>query len=141
MCYPAQLYSFQPREEFDEQSELDSYETVNIDSVLLKKAADEIRNGKYGEVHSMIIFKDSKMLFEEYFQGHQYKWDGPNHHGELTNWDQSMRHGVKSVSKSIVSLCIGIAIDKGFIKSVEQSVFDFLPEQQRLKTGGKEKSP
>lgn len=111
----------------------------NGDSVLLRKAAAEIRNGKYGEVHAMIIFKDNILLFEEYFPGHQYKWDGPNHHGEKINWDQSMLHGVKSVSKSIVSLCIGIAIDKGFIKNVNQSVFDYLPGHQSFKKEGKEK--
>lgn len=111
----------------------------NGDSVLLRKAAAEIRNGKYGEVHAMIIFKDNILLFEEYFPGHQYKWDGPNHHGEKINWDQSMLHGVKSVSKSIVSLCIGIAIEKGFIKSVNQSVFDYLPGHQSFKKEGKEK--
>jgi CubicO group peptidase (beta-lactamase class C family) len=138
-CYPARTYSFQPLEKFNEQSELDSSERVNIDSILLKKATDEIRNGKYGEVHSMIIFKDNKLVFEEYFPGHQYKWDGPNHHGEWVSWDKSMRHGVKSVSKSIVSLCIGIAIDKGIIKSVDQSVFDYLPDHQHLKKEGKEK--
>lgn len=111
----------------------------NGDSVLLRKAAAEIRNGKYGEVHAMIIFKDNILLFEEYFPGHQYKWDGPNHHGEKIIWDQSMLHGVKSVSKSIVSLCIGIAIEKGFIKSVNQSVFDYLPGHQSFKKEGKEK--
>lgn len=111
----------------------------NGDSVFLRKAAAEILNGKYGEVHAMIIFKDNILLFEEYFPGHQYKWDGPNHHGEKIIWDQSMLHGVKSVSKSIVSLCIGIAIDKGFIKSVNQSVFDYLPGHQSFKKEGKEK--
>ena len=74
----------------------------------------------------MIIFKDNKLVFEEYFQGHRYKWDGANHHGEWINWDKSTLHGVKSVSKSITSLCIGIAIDKGFIKSVHQSIFCLL---------------
>ena len=33
-----------------------------------------------------------------------------------------------SVAKSIVSLLVGCAIDGGFISSVEQSVFDFVPE-------------
>jgi len=138
-CYPAPSNSYQSLKYNKGRFDNDSIAEGSIDSVLLKKAADEIRNGKYGEVHSMIIFKDNKIVFEEYFPGHQYKWDGPNHHGEWISWDKSMRHGVKSVSKSITSVCIGIAIDKGFIKSVDQSVFDFLPEHQHLKTGGKEK--
>ncbi len=119
--------------------EVGSLEEVNIDSVLLKKAVDKINCGKYDEVHSMIIFKDGKLVFEEYFQGHRYKWDGANHHGEWISWDKSTLHGAKSVSKSITSICIGIAIDKGFIESVHQSVFDYLPDHQYLKASGKER--
>jgi len=137
---------YPPQEDYYQQSAYSSQivgnKTVavrNIDTVLLQKAAEEIRQGKYGEVHAMLVFKDNNMLFEEYFPGHQYKWDGPAHHGEWINWDKSMLHGVKSVSKSITSLCIGIAIDKGFIKSVDQSVFDYLPDHQQLKRDGKEK--
>jgi len=37
-------------------------------------------------------------------------------------------HHVYSVTKSIVSLLIGIAIDDGAIRSVDQRVLDFLPE-------------
>ncbi len=137
--FPAPPYTYQPLKYINDGIGVDTIEKGNVDSILLKNAAVEIRNGKYGEVHAMIIFKDNKMLFEEYFPGHQYKWDGPNHHGEKISWDHSMLHGVKSVSKSIVSLCIGIAIDKGFIKSAGQSVFDYLPDHQPLRKGAKKK--
>jgi CubicO group peptidase (beta-lactamase class C family) len=131
--------AYHPFEFISEGLKVDSVEKVNIDSILLKKAVDEINLGKYGEVHSMLVFKDNKIVFEEYFKGHKFKYEGANHHGELINWDKSTLHGVKSVSKSIVSLCIGIAIDKGLIKSVHQSIFDYLPDHQHLKKSGKEK--
>jgi len=138
-CKPTIPYSYHPPEYINDGFEVGSIEEVNIDSVLLKKAVDRINCGKYDEVHSMLIYKDSKLVFEEYFQGHRYKWDSENHHGEWINWDKSTPHGVKSVSKSITSLCVGIAIDKGFIESVDQSIFDYLPNHQHLKTNGKEK--
>ena len=138
-CEPTVKYSYHPPEYINDGFEVGSLEEVNIDSVLLKKVVDKINCGKYDEVHAMIIFKDSKLVFEEYFQGHRYKWDGANHHGEWISWDKSTLHGIKSVSKSIASTCIGIAIDKGFIKSVHQSIFDYLPNHQHLKVGVKEK--
>ncbi len=138
-CKPALQYSYHPPEYSNDGFEVGSLEEVNIDSVLLKKAVDRINCGKYDEVHSMLIFKDSKLVFEEYFQGYRYKWDGENHHGEWTSWDKSTPHGVKSVSKSITSIGVGIAIDKGFIKNVHQSIFDYLPDHQHLKMSGKEK--
>ena len=137
--YASLQYAYHPLEFISDGFKVDSLEKGSIDSILLKKAVDEINLGKYGEVHSMLIFKDNKIVFEEYFKGHRYKYDGANHHGELISWDKSTLHGVKSVSKSIVSLCIGIAIDKGFIKSVHQSIFDYLPEHRHLKKRGKEK--
>ncbi|GAI75741.1 unnamed protein product, partial [marine sediment metagenome] len=96
-------------------------------------------SNKYFPENSMLIFKDNKLVFEEYFEGHKYKWDAPKHHGELVTWDRTMLHDVKSVTKSITSTCIGIAVDKGFIESVHQSIFDYLPEHQHLNTDGKDK--
>jgi CubicO group peptidase (beta-lactamase class C family) len=111
---------------------------VNIDMTLINKAINKIHNGRYGEVHSLLIFKDEKLVMEEYFKGHEYQWDAPYHYGELVEWNMDSIHCVHSVSKSITSLCVGIAIDKGFIKSVHQSIFDYLPDYQYLKTEGKE---
>jgi CubicO group peptidase (beta-lactamase class C family) len=105
---------------------------------MITKAVGRIYQGKYKEVHSMLIFKDGKLVFEEYYEGHKYKWDGVNHHGELVTWDRDMLHNLMSANKSITSACIGIAIDEGFIGNVNQSIFDYLPEHQHLKKDGKE---
>ena len=35
------------------------------------------------------------------------------------------------MSKSIVSILIGIAIDEGYIESVDQKIIDFIPEYKR----------
>jgi len=132
-------YTYQPPEDIGDGFDVGTLDEVNIDAELIEKAVDKIHQGKYKEVHSMLIFKDNKLVFEEYFKGHKYKWDAPNHHGELVSWDRSMEHPVMSVTKNITSTCIGIAIDKGFIQSVHQSIFDYLPEHQHLNTDGKDK--
>ncbi len=138
-CVPTIQYSYHPPEYINDGFEVGTLEEVNIDSVLLKNAIGKINCGTYDEIHSMLIFKDSKLVFEEYFEGHKYKWNGANHHGEWINWDKSTPHGIQSVSKSITSTCIEIAIDKGFIKSVQQSIFDYLPDHQQLKTSDTKK--
>ena len=138
-CDPAHQYTYHPPEYINDGFEVGSLDEVNIDSALLKKAVDRINCGKYDEVHSMIIFKDNKLVFEEYFPGHKYKWDGINHHGEWVTWDRSMPHNIMSATKSITSACIGIALEKGFIESVHQPIFDYLPKYQHLITDGKEK--
>jgi len=44
-------------------------------------------------------------------------------------------HDIRSISKSVVSACIGIAIQQGKIKSVDQKIFDFFPECAKQDTG------
>lgn len=124
---------------YNDGLDVGTLEQVNLNKNLIVESIERIRKGKYGEVHSMLIYKDNKLVLEEYFAGHRYNWDSPGHHGEWVSWDRSTLHGVKSVSKSITSACIGIAIDHGFIKSVHQSIFDYLPDHSFLNMSGKEK--
>ena len=59
-----------------------------------------------------IIGEGNRLLYEEYFNGRQ-----------RNSWQTSF-----SMAKSFVSTLIGIAIDAGRIKSVDQSIAEFLPE-------------
>ena len=136
---PSSQYTYGPPEKINDGIDVGSLGEVNIDSALIKKAVDSISQGRYKEVHSMLIFKDDKLVFEEYFKGHKFKFDTTNHHGELLTWDRTMLHNLMSVTKSIASVCMGIAIDNGFIGSVHQSIFDYLPKHQHLKKDGKDK--
>lgn len=68
--------------------------------------------------HSVLISKSGKIVYENYFDGY---------HADIP-------HDTRSASKSIASAIVGIAKDKSLFKNVEQSIFDFLPNQyQTLK--------
>ncbi len=60
----------------------------------------------------LIVVRDDQILFEEYYG------DNNNNSSRFISW---------SVAKSIVSALIGIAIEEGSIRSIEQSVTDYLP--------------
>lgn len=135
----AHLYTYSQPKSINDGIQVGTLYEVNIDTILIASAVGKIFSGKYNEVHSMLIFKDKKLVFEEYFQGHRYKWDAPNHHGEMVNWDKFTPHHIMSATKSITSMCIGIAIEKGYIKSVNQPISDYLPEYKHLLINGKEK--
>ncbi|UHA75492.1 serine hydrolase domain-containing protein [Paenibacillus sp. 481] len=64
------------------------------------------------ETSGFIVIKDGKIVNEQYFNG---------------SFDCS-RHLSMSVSKSVTSALIGIAIDEGKIKSVDDLVTDYLPQ-------------
>jgi len=130
-------YPYDPPPAMNDGLDVGYPEDVNMDAYPLQKAVGRIEKGRYGEVHSMLIYKDGMLVFEEYFPGHQYQWDAPGHKGEFVMWDRGSLHCIHSSTKSIVSLCIGIAVEMGFIESVQQSIFDYLPNYQHLNTGDK----
>jgi CubicO group peptidase (beta-lactamase class C family) len=136
---PSNTYVYKSPENINDGLDVGTLSEAGMDLALIEKAVDDINRGKFKEVHSMLIFKDNKLVLEEYFSGHKYQWDGPNYYGDLVAWDRSTLHCIQSDTKSITSACIGIAIDKGFIKSVHQSIFDYLPDHQHLNTDGKDK--
>lgn len=55
---------------------------------------------------------------------------------EWNNYKKIDTCHVMSATKSIVALLVGIALDKGFIKSTDQPVLDFFPEY-KIKRGEK----
>ncbi len=48
--------------------------------------------------------------------------------GYLHPYNKDIKHIIHSCTKSIVSVLIGIAIDNGYIKSIDQPLFSFFPE-------------
>lgn len=73
---------------------------------------ESIINEKYSNMTGLIIRKNDIQIYEKYFN-------------DYTKEDQVH---IASVTKSIISILIGIAIDKGYIQSVDQYVLDFFPD-------------
>ena len=79
---------------------------------------EQIISSKYGNTTGIVIIKDGVVLCEKYFQG----------------CTANSRVHVYSVTKSVISILIGIALDKGYIKNMEEKVLDYFPEY-RVKRG------
>lgn len=130
-------YIYQLPAKANDGFEVGTLDDVGIDPDTIGLAIDEIWSGRFGEVHSMLIYREGKLVLEEYFPGHDYAWESENFHGDWVDWGRDVEHNVHSVGKSITSACVGIAIDQGFIESVEEPIFKYLPAYQYLETGEK----
>lgn len=137
-CNISAQYQYQQPIDLGDGLTTASIEQTNLNLETIARGIDRIGTGRFQEVHSMLIYKDGNLVLEEYFEGHRYQWDAPGHYGEYVTWDRTMQHCIHSDTKSIVSLCIGIAIDQGFIESVQQSIFDYLPNYQEYNVNNKE---
>lgn len=106
---------------------------VGLDVEPLQEAIELINEGTYSNVHSILIVKDGMLVFEQYFPGYQWDFEGEDFRGEYTRFDRDTLHNLASVTKSFTATLIGIAIDRGDIPDVNQRLFDYFPEYASLR--------
>src|ERR1044072_2910807 len=84
-------------------------------------------------MHAVGIAPHGRLVFEQYFAGEDELWGTPRGAQEF---DATTKHDMRSVSKSVTSLLVGIAIDRELIKSVGDPILKFFPDYSALKTAG-----
>lgn len=94
-----------------------SPESQNVNSNLLNILESKIESGNYGKINSLLIIKNGFLIYEKYFNG----------------FSKEQLHPMYSVTKSVTSALIGIAIDQQKINNLEQKVLSFFPEYSDLK--------
>lgn len=72
-----------------------------------------VKNNK--QLYAVIVSQNGKIVFSQYFNG---KTD-------------TTLYNNQSLTKSVMSLLIGIAIDKGYISSVDQKIAKYFPELKK----------
>lgn len=85
-----------------------------------KQQLHELIKNKQPNICQIVAIKNNEVVYKD-------TWN---------NYDDSDNIHIASVTKSITSLLVGIAIDKGYIKSVDQKVLDFF-EEYKIKRGEK----
>jgi len=115
-----------------------SLSSVEMDKSLFENLVVKINVGIYGEVHSVLVIKENKLVFEKYWSGHDFNYSGQNYHGKFVDFDMNTRHNTHSTTKSFTSALVGIAINQGFIQTKEDIIFDYLPNYNDLKNQGRE---
>jgi CubicO group peptidase (beta-lactamase class C family) len=107
-------YRYQAPIETDDGWETSSLREESVDPEKISELMRNILNGNEEgkNVHSVLLVKSGKLVLEEYFYG--------THRNYI--------HHIQSDTKSVTSILMGIAIDKGFIKDINQPILDFFPE-------------
>lgn len=95
----------------DDGLNVSTLQNEGIDEETVKTLITKILNEEILNIHSLLIVKNGRLVLEEYFAGYA----------------RNALHSVASVTKSITSILIGIALDKQIIASVDSSIYDLLP--------------
>ncbi|MBD2864775.1 serine hydrolase domain-containing protein [Paenibacillus oceani] len=73
---------------------------------------ERVLKSEYSNISGILVVKSGLVAYENYLNG-----CGPDD-----------AHHVASVTKSVLSALVGIAVDAGYIRSIDQKVLDFFPE-------------
>jgi CubicO group peptidase (beta-lactamase class C family) len=110
---------------------IDTPDATGFDRSRLCGVADMLQEAD--DVHSVVVARHGRLVFEQYFAGYDEPW---GHDDKRYEFDATMQHDMRSVSKSVVSLLTGIAIDRGLIQGVDAPVLQFFPEAASVATEG-----
>ncbi|WOH68886.1 serine hydrolase [Bradyrhizobium sp. BWA-3-5] len=106
-----------------------------IDRAALCRMADRlVASG--ANVHAVLVARGGKLAFERYFRNTD---EISGRRVENVAFDAGTLHNVKSVTKGVASLALGIAIDRGLIRSVNEPIFSFFPELADLRSPEKDR--
>ncbi|WP_262690524.1 serine hydrolase domain-containing protein [Kordiimonas aestuarii] len=101
----------------------------------------DIKGGKFKDIHSVLVYRDGALLYENYFRGtnDHIDFEGgvkrvPGE--EAMWWDADKPHYVASVTKAITGILAGIALDD-LNATAGAKVRDLLPPNLAAKLTGK----
>ena len=102
-------------------------ESVGLDSASLCPLVKWLKESEPSNVHAVLVARHGALVFEHYFSGSDEILGRPI--GEVAFGPETL-HDERSVSKSIVALVVGIAIDRGLIESIDAPSCHFCQSMQ-----------
>ncbi|MBI9038119.1 MAG: serine hydrolase [Bacteroidales bacterium] len=114
-------YTYHQPEKCNDQLQTASIFEFVKDSTAFYNLIERIIKQKFGRLESLLIIKDQKLIHEEYFYG----------------YDRNQLHKINSCTKSIISLLLGITLERHKNNNVDQPFFNFFPQYDSLKTAEK----
>ncbi len=96
--------------------------------------ATEIEDGRWGNIHAVVITRDGATVFEEYFPGVDEKLGRDL--GLVQHTSDSI-HDIRSITKTVTATLVGIAIERGDIENTDERLIDLLPQYAELLEGEK----
>jgi len=112
-----------------------SLEEAKMNPAILCTLDEKLDARPEANVHAVVVLRNGHLVFETYRKGDDMRWGTKL--GEIS-YTPSKVHDVRSITKSVVSLLVGVALDRKLIASVDEPVFNYFPEYAEIRTPEKE---
>lgn len=113
-------------------------QSEGIDPTIITSLHQDISTGKYGLIDHFLFIRNGKIVADHAYEqdyekvaaqydttNHQYNYDHPAWH---PFYNGTKLHSLQSVTKSITSAALGIAIDEGYLSGVAIKVMPLFKE-------------
>jgi CubicO group peptidase (beta-lactamase class C family) len=88
-----------------------------------------IRSGLLRDVHAVVVSRAGQIVLERYYAGNDNAWGKPL---GVVSFGPETLHDLRSVTKSIVGLLYGIALDRGLVPPPDAPLLGQFPEYPDL---------
>ena len=109
-------------------------EDAGMDAGPLSAVADWLDELAGANVHSLLVARQGRLVFEHYRKGPDQRWGETL--PEAEHGVESL-HDLRSVTKVVTGLLVGQALDAKLIPGLDTPVFDCLPDHAELRTPAK----
>jgi CubicO group peptidase (beta-lactamase class C family) len=99
-------------------------EGVGVDPGLHQKLAQGLADGAFSNLHAVVVVRRGKVALQSFFTGPDERWGAPL--GTVA-FDNQTLHDVRSISKSIVGLLYGIALEEKKVPGLNTALLDTFP--------------
>lgn len=136
----------------DDEWPVSTPEAEGIDAAAVQALHQDIENGTYGLVDHFLLIRHGRVVADHHYvhdyatiaadydtTNHQYNYDHPDWHPYYRDTEL---HTLQSVTKSVTSAALGIAVDEGLIGNVDTAIMsafegyqqDFSDERRKAVT-------
>ena len=105
-------------------------ESVDMDTAQLCKLDKFIGQWKEANIHAVVVARSGKLIMERYYTGADERLGRPI--GTIT-YGPDVKHDLRSISKSVTSMLVGIALGRGRFPDLDSPVMDQFPEYASLR--------
>ena len=98
-CSPS--YTYQIPEQTDDGWQTASLDAIGLSEKKFSELIKRINRNESQNIHSILIVKDGKLVFEEYFKSYTYDYEGDQFRGEYTEYGINTLHELQFLPKQM----------------------------------------
>lgn len=111
-----QPFEYQIPQKTTDNLDISSLEKEGVDSTLYYKFFNGLPVPKEHKINSFLLLRNNKLILEQYFG----------------DYSIHKKHDLRSSTKSITGLLVGLAIENGFIKNENDPIVNYLDDYQGI---------